>query len=72
MKFEEAEKIYYKNVTKLPRTWSEAKKDADYANWLELPPSEWEDMREFVRGMLFVLPLLALVFYLLWVVLMRA
>ena len=60
-----------KNITPLPRTWSEAKRDADYACWIEVPKREWDDMIEFGMGMLFVLPLLGLVIYLLWVVLSR-
>ena len=59
-----------KNITPLPRTWSEAKRDADYACWVEVPKGEWEDMIDFGKGLLFVLPLLGLVIYLLWVVLM--
>ena len=69
MKYDEAEKIYYKNVTRLPRTWSEAKRDADYACWIEVPKGELDDMLEFGKGMLFMLPLLGLCFYLLWIVL---
>jgi hypothetical protein len=69
MKYDEAEKIYYKNVTRLPRTWSEAKRDADYACWIEVPKREWEDALEFGLGMLFMLPFLGISFYLLWVVL---
>ena len=67
MRYEEAERIYYKNVTKVPRTWSEAKKDADYASWLEVPRSEWQDALEFGWGFLFMLPLIALAGYVLWI-----
>jgi hypothetical protein len=69
MKYDEAERIYYKNVTRLPRTWSEAKRDADYACWIEVPKGELDDMLEFSLGMLFMLPFLGISFYLLWVVL---
>lgn len=72
MRYEETEKILRKNTGMLPRTWSEAKRDADYACWIDIPKGELEDMREFGVGMLFVLPLLGLVIYLLWVVLSRA
>ena len=71
MDYKEAEKIFYKNVTPLPRTWSEAKRDADYACWIEVPRGELEDMFEFGRGMLVMLPLLGVCFYLLYVVLTR-
>jgi len=71
MNYDEAEKIFYKNVTRLPRTWSEAKRDADYACWIDVPKREWEDMVEFGRGMMFMLPLIGLVIYLLYVVLTR-
>jgi len=69
MNYDEAERILNKNVGMLPRTWSEAKRDADYACWVEVPKREWEDALEFGRGMLVMLPLLGLVCYLLWVVL---
>ena len=62
MKYEEIEKIFRKNTSMLPRTWSEAKRDADYANWLDIPKGEVEDMVEFGKGMLFMLPLLVICF----------
>ena len=71
MNYEDAEKTLYKNITPLPRTWSEAKRDADYACWIDTPKREWEDMVEFGRGMMFMLPLIGLVIYLLYVVLTR-
>ena len=60
-----------KNISALPRTWSEAKRDADYACWLEVPKGELDDMLDFGKGMLFVLPLLGLLIYLLYIVLTR-
>jgi hypothetical protein len=57
-----------KNITPLPRTWSEAVKDADYASWMEYPKGELEDMVDFGKGMLFMLPLLIICLYLLYVV----
>jgi hypothetical protein len=71
MKYEEAERILNKNLGMLPRTWSEAKRDADYACWIEVPRREWDDALEFGRGMLVMLPLIGLVIYLLYVVLTR-
>ena len=67
MRYEEAEKIFYKNVTRVPRTWSEATKDAEYACWLDVERSEWKDALEFSWGFLFMLPLIALAGYVLWV-----
>ena len=72
MKYEEIEKVFRKNTGMLPRTWSEAKRDADYACWIEVPKGELEDMMEFGMGMLFFLPLLGLFVYVLWVILGRA
>jgi hypothetical protein len=58
-----------KNITPLPRTYSEAKRDADYACWLEVPKREWHDALEFGTGMLFMTPMLGLVVYVVWLVL---
>lgn len=69
MNYEDAEKTLYKNITPLPRTWSEAKRDADYACWIDVSKREWEDALEFGAGMLFMLPFLGIGFYVLWVVL---
>jgi hypothetical protein len=71
MKYEEAEKILYKNVTPLPRTYSEARRDADYACWVEVPKGELDDILEFGWGMLFAIPFLGMSLYFLWVVLNR-
>ena len=69
MKYEEAEKVLRKNVGMVARTYSEAKRDADYACWIDVPKGELSDMFEFGRGMVVMLPLLGLVIYLLYVVL---
>jgi hypothetical protein len=69
MNYDEAERILNKNMGMLPRTWSEAKRDADYACWIDVPKREWEDALEFGTGMLFMLPFLGISFYFLWVVL---
>lgn len=69
MKYEEIEKVFRKNTGMLPRTWSEAKRDADYACWIEVPKGELDDMLDFGKGMVVVLPLLGICFYLLWIVL---
>jgi hypothetical protein len=69
MNYEEMERVLRKNTGMLPRTWSEAKRDADYACWIEVPKREWEDALEFGTGMLFMLPFLGMVVYFLLVVL---
>ena len=69
MRYEEAEKVLNKNLGMLPRTWSEAKRDAEYACAIQKPKTELDDMLEFGTGILFMLPLLGLLIYLLWVVL---
>ena len=71
MRYEEMEQVHRKNTGMLPRTWSEAKRDADYACWIDVPKGELQDMLEFGWGMMFVLPLLGLLAYLLYVVLTR-
>jgi hypothetical protein len=69
MNYEEMEQILRKNTGMLPRTWSEAKRDADYACWVDVPKREWQDALEFGAGILFMLPFLGIGFYVLWVVL---
>ena len=71
MNYQEAENILQKNLRPLPRTWSEAKRDADYACAVEIPKSNIQDAKEFLFGMLFVVPLLALLIYFIWVGLER-
>ena len=42
MNYLEQEKILRKNLGMLPRTWDEATKGADYAQWLYKPKSDWQ------------------------------
>jgi len=71
MNYQEAERIFYKNVTTLPRTWSEARRDADYALAIDIPNSRTQDAKEFLIAMLFVVPFLAMIFYALYMGLER-
>ena len=67
MRYEEAEKIFYKNVGSVPRTLSDATRDANYACWLEKPKTEWQDALEFGWGLLFMLPFIGIAGYVLWI-----
>ena len=71
MNYQETEKIFYKNVRPLPRTWSEARRDADYACAIEIPKSRTRDATEFLMAMLFVVPLLSLLVFALYMALER-
>lgn len=71
MNYEEAENILRKNLRPVPRTWSEAKRDADYACAVEIPQSRTQDARDFLFGMLFVVPLLSLLIYFIYMGLER-
>lgn len=42
MNYLEQEKILRKNTGMLPRSWDEATKGADYAQWLYKPKSDWQ------------------------------
>ena len=41
MNYLDQEKILRKNTGMLPRSWDEATKGADYAQWLYKPKSDW-------------------------------
>lgn len=41
MNYLEQERILRKNTGMLPRTWDEAVKGADYAQWLDVPKSDF-------------------------------
>lgn len=71
MNYQEAEDILRKNLRPLPRTWSEARRDADYALAIEIPQSRTRDAVEFLTAMLFVVPLLALLMFALYMGLER-
>ena len=51
------------------RSASEAFRDADYATAFYRPKSEWEDCKEFLSGMVFMLPMIGFAFYILYLVL---
>ena len=71
MNYQQAEDILRKNLRPLPRTWSEARRDADYACAVEIPQSRTRDATEFLMAMLFVVPLLALFIFVLYMGLER-
>jgi hypothetical protein len=54
---------------KTHRSVSEAFRDADYATAFYRPKSEWEDCKEFLAGMIFMLPMIAFAFYIFYLVL---
>lgn len=58
-----------KNLRKLPRTLSEANRDAEYAIAIQRPHSEWEDAKDFVGGLLIMSPLWGGAVYVLYLVL---
>lgn len=66
MNYQEAEDILRKNLRPLPRTWSEARRDADYACAVEIPQPRTQDATEFLFAMLFVVPLLSLLVFVLY------
>ena len=45
-----------KNLTMLPRTLSEANRDAEYATAITRPHSEWEDIKNFAGGAVLISP----------------
>ena len=71
MNYQEAEDILRKNLRPLPRTWSDARRDADYACAVEIPRSRTRDAAEFLAAMLFVVPLLTLLIFALYMGLER-
>ena len=71
MNYQEAEDILRKNLRPLPRTWSEARRDADYACAVEIPKSRTKDAAEFLTAMIFIVPLLALLIFVLYIGLER-
>ena len=58
-----------KNLRMLPRTLSEANRDAEYATAIQRPHSEWADMANFVGGLLITSPLWGGAVYVLYLVL---
>lgn len=54
---------------KTHRTASEAFRDAEYATAIQRPRSEWEDCKEFMAGIVFMLPMIAFAMYIFYLVL---
>jgi hypothetical protein len=71
MNYQEAEDILRKNLRPLPRTWSEARRDADYACAVDIPQSRTRDATEFLMAMLFIVPLLSVLIYFIYMGLER-
>lgn len=51
MNYLDQEKILRKNTGMLPRSWDEATKGADYAQWLYKPKSDWQQAVEWFAEM---------------------
>lgn len=60
MNYLEAEKILRKNLNPLPRTYSEAVKDADYATALWRCETDWDRTKNLITNLAAVLVLLSL------------
>ena len=65
----ETDPAQYIHSNKTHRTASEAFRDADYATAFYRPKSEWEDMKEFVAGSIFMTPVLLFVGYVCYLIL---
>ena len=65
----ETDPAQYVWSTKTHRTASEAFKDADYATAFYRHKSEWDDCKEFMGGMLFMMPVLGFVLYVCYLIL---
>ena len=64
----ETDPAQYIHSNKTHRSVSEAFRDADYAYAGWKPRSEWEDMKEFISGFIFMLPMIAFCLYILYLV----
>lgn len=60
MNYLEAEKILRKNLSPIPRTYSEAVKDADYATAIWRCETEWDRTKNWLLGATVVSVLLSL------------
>lgn len=60
MNYLEAEKILRKNLSPIPRTYSEAVKDADYATAIWRCETEWDRTKNWLLGATVVIVLLSL------------
>jgi len=65
----ETDPAQYIHSNKTHRTASEAFKDAEYATAFHPHKSEWEDCKEFMGGMLFMMPVLVFVVYVCYLIL---
>jgi len=65
----EQDPAQYIHSNKTHRTASEAFKDAEYATAFHPHKSEWEDCKEFMGGMLFMMPVLVFVVYVCYLIL---
>jgi len=64
----ETDPAEYIHSNKTHRTVSEAFRDADYATAFYRQKSEWEDMKEFISGFIFMSPMIAFCLYILYLV----
>ena len=71
MDYKQAEDILRKNTSMLPRTYSEARRDADYACAIEIPKPRTQDATEFLGAMAFIVPLLGGLIYFIYIGLER-
>ena len=65
----ETDPAQFIHSNKTHRSASEAFRDADYATAFYRPKSEWEDMKEFVAGSIFMTPVLLFVGYVCYLIL---
>ena len=65
----ETDPAQYIHSNKTHRSVSEAFRDADYATAIQRPKSEWQDCVEFMSGLVFMLPVIGLVVYVCYLIL---
>jgi len=68
----EQDPAQYIHSNKTHRTVSEAFRDADYATAFYRPKSEWDDCKEFMGGMIFMMPVIVFVLYVSYLILKGA
>jgi hypothetical protein len=65
----ETDPAQFIHSNKTHRSVSEAFRDAEYATAIQRPKSEWQDCVEFLSGMIFMLPVIGLVVYVCYLIL---
>jgi hypothetical protein len=68
----ETDPAQYIHSNRTHRTASEAFKDAEYATAWHPHKSEWEDCKEFIGGMVFMMPVIVFVLYVSYLILKGA